>query len=124
MASRSLRILAVDDEEALLQLLKLFLTRQQHEVTTFHHPRQALEWFRVHGHEVDLAIVDLTMPEIAGEDLAKDILAENLSVKVLLSSGYPYDIENLPEEYRERVGFLGKPFVPRELQAAIEGLFP
>lgn len=120
----SLRILAVDDEEALLQLLKVFLTRQKHDVKAISQAQQALAWFQEHAAEVDLVIVDLSMPGMPGEELAKAMFAIRPDVYILLSSGYPFDVDVLPEQIRAHVGFLGKPYVPRELEAAIHALIP
>lgn len=123
MEPGGLRIVAVDDEDSLLQLLKIFLTRQGHQVTPFNHPLNALEWFRQEGEAAQLAIVDLTMPVLPGEELAREMLTLHPTLKVLLSSGYPYDTAAMGQ-FANRVGFLSKPFVPRELQSAIASLFP
>ena len=120
----SLRILAIDDEEPLLQMLRKFLTRQMHTVTAINRAHEALNWFREHSNEIDLAIIDLSMPEMPGEELALAMFTIRPDIPILLSSGYPFDVEVLPPAVRPFVGFLGKPYLPRELEAAIRSLLP
>lgn len=118
----SLRILAVDDEPALLNLVTLFLTRQKHRVTAIGQASIALSWFKDHRDEVDLAFLDLTMPEMPGEELARALFQIRPELRILLSSGYPFDVRTLPEVMHAHTAFLAKPYVPRDLEAAIRQL--
>jgi DNA-binding NtrC family response regulator len=104
------RILAVDDEPALLQLLEKYLKRLGYQVEACSGAREALERFAARPHHYTLLLVDLNMPDI------------DARVRVLLCSGYPFDPHMLPEPMRDRVRFLQKPFAPKMLAQAIEEL--
>jgi len=61
---RKARILVIDDEQDVLELLKDILIDNGHEVETATHGRQGLKMF--HEHHFDLVFTDLGMPEMSG----------------------------------------------------------
>ncbi|MFM2126400.1 MAG: hypothetical protein RL328_2851, partial [Acidobacteriota bacterium] len=63
------RLLIVDDEAMLLQLLRRYLERQGHQVETAESAEAALAEFGDRANEFDLAISDLTLPGMNGEQL-------------------------------------------------------
>lgn len=108
-------ILLVEDEAALRGLLARYLERQEYVILQCGDGASALEAFRGAERPVDLAIVDLTLPDISGEDVISALLAESESVKVIISSGRPYSPEALSAEIRPRVEALLKPYLPQDL---------
>jgi hypothetical protein len=54
--------------------------------------------------------------------MAVQMLVENPTLKVLLSSGYPFAVDSLPEPVQGRVAFLQKPYLPNMLVKAVEEL--
>ena len=78
------RILIVDDEESIRDLIKEILRTQDHETETAEGGTQALELLR--KREFDLAIVDRNMPGVSGIDFVKLVrLNSKLSrLKVLM----------------------------------------
>lgn len=119
-----LRIMAVDDEPSLLQLMRAFLGRLGHEVHLFEHAPEAILAVETTGPSFDLAIVDLTMPEMTGEELLRHLIAADPGLRVLVCSGYPFDVSHMPETVRDRIGFLQKPFLPTMLQREVTRLCP
>jgi DNA-binding NtrC family response regulator len=110
------KILIVDDEPTLLKLLTRFLERQGHEVTACDSASAALHAFRSRPSEFALAISDLTLSDLKGEDLIAQLRQLQPGLPALIASGYPYEPQ-LPG-----VGFLQKPFLPQALAQAIEKL--
>ena len=103
-------ILVVDDEPAILQLLASYLTRNGHTVQTADTGKAALAL--VKPDTFDFALVDLTLPDISGMDVATGILKQT-SATVILASGYQIDSSMVPAEFRPRVKILHKPFMPK-----------
>lgn len=120
MAARTARVLIVDDEEALLQLMERFVSSLGHQVETFNSGREAWERFSAAPPSYSLVIVDLTMPDMPGDELAREILSASSAVKVLICSGYPINTEDFDTGQRQRLGFLHKPFLPKMLLESVE----
>jgi DNA-binding NtrC family response regulator len=62
------------------------------------------------------------MPEMSGEQMALKMVELNPSIRVLLCSGYPFDLRSLPEAVRGQFSVLQKPFVPKMLTSAVDEL--
>ena len=70
----SLRVLFVDDEESILDVVPGMLQYLGYEVTRRNSPIDALGLFQVRSDDFDLVITDQTMPHMTGENLAKELL--------------------------------------------------
>lgn len=75
----------------------------------------ALEKFRVHTHEIDMAILDVIMPRLSGSEAYETIRVERPGVKVLFISGYTADYLRTKGAFEEGAYFLAKPMSPIEL---------
>lgn len=82
------RVLYVDDEEALVFLATRVLARFGHSVTGFTDPEAALEAFRAHPADFDVVVTDLSMPQMSGFELTRELLAIRADIPVLMTSGY------------------------------------
>jgi DNA-binding response OmpR family regulator len=107
-----MRILLVDDEPPLVRLLETFLCRRGYEVDACMKPAAALDLFRASPKRYALVLADVTMPEMSGDELVLRIAALSDTVRILLTSGLPFDIDRFPENIRRRTCFLQKPFLP------------
>lgn len=108
------RLLLVDDEAALLELLKKYLERLGYQVDACTAPEDALALFNADPHRYALVLTDLTLPGITGEEMLDRMRARNPKLRAIVSSGYPYAPRSA------HVEFLQKPFLPKMLVAAIE----
>ena len=116
------KLLLVDDEAALLKLMETFLGRMGYQVTAYTSASAALASFEAAPLEFRLVVADLTMPEMSGEQMALRMVGLNPKIRVLLCSGYPFDVRSLPENVRGQFSVLQKPFVPKMLTGAVEEL--
>ena len=123
-ASRSLRILAVDDEERLARLLVRMLGSQGHHVTTATSGEQALAL--LDRQSFDLVISDLSMGAgISGWEVADAIRERYPSVRVILATGWGADITSEEAAAHGVLGVVAKPYSAREVRqlvASIAGL--
>ncbi len=83
---RTLRILAVDDEPLIREVLAGYLALDGHHVEKASHGRQALERLQRDG--VDLVVTDAAMPEMGGLELAKAVKALHPGTPVILLTGF------------------------------------
>jgi len=81
------RILVVDDEPGLRDMLVFDLTDRGHEVVAIDDPRLALD--RLRRESFDLVICDVMMPGLSGMDLLKSIKAVSPGTSVVMVTGSP-----------------------------------
>jgi PAS domain S-box-containing protein len=93
------RVLFVDDESVLADLGRHILENLGYEVEALTSSTAALESFLRHPQQYDLAIVDLTMPQMTGVELARELLQIRPALPILLSTGYADKIRQ--EELRK-----------------------
>nr|WP_253300526.1 response regulator transcription factor [Paenibacillus lautus] len=112
MEESSVKILVVDDDYDILQLVTIHLTREGYTVLQAHNGKHALELLE--ESEVNLAIVDVMMPGMDGFSLTR-ILTKELDIPVILltAKGQLSDKEQGFKSGSE--DYLVKPFEPKEL---------
>ena len=113
------RILLVDDEEVVREMLSRLLTKLGYSVMTFGEGEAAVAYYREHAGEVDLVIVDMSMPGMDGRACFQAMKEIEPTVRVLLSSGYAHD-QKIEQALEEGVaGFLPKPYHIKALAAEV-----
>jgi two-component system, cell cycle sensor histidine kinase and response regulator CckA len=85
---RNEHILYIDDEESLVSLGEIFLGRLGYQVTGFTDPLEAVAAFRAHPDRFAAVISDVSMPQLSGFEVARQLRALRPSVPILLASGY------------------------------------
>jgi len=111
-------ILVVDDEENMLHTMEFILEAADHRVTTARNGREALKRILAAKDEsspVDLLIADVQMPSLTGLELIDELSRLDISVPVLVITGYGN--RKLAIELRRRGygEYLDKPFDDEEL---------
>jgi DNA-binding NtrC family response regulator len=103
-------LLIVDDEPKLLDLLSRYLGRLGYQVETCGNAEDALARFQAGPDRFSLAVTDLSLPSLNGEDLIERMRQLRPGLPAIITSGYPY----VPRA--ADVGFLQKPFLPQMLE--------
>ena len=111
------RILLVDDDETLLELLKLILTSRGHEVTTAVDGQEAIELLQTE--RFDLIITDIVMPRMGGSQLNERLTADRGEIPVLFMSGYATNDPKAAFSIDRNKAILSKPFLPGALVARV-----
>ena len=117
------RILLVEDEQPLLQLIQKYLQRLGFEVEIYSKALDALRSFEAAPDSYQMVVADLGMPDMPGDKLLTRMLEIRPDLRILVCSASPFFIENLPGTLQKQVAFLQKPFVPKMLAEAVERLF-
>lgn len=115
------RILVVDDEDKIRELIKKYAVFEGHTVTEAKDGMEAVGICREHPNEFDIIIMDVMMPELDGFSAVREIRKSNATPVLMLSAR--------GEEYDKIHGFeLGiddyvvKPFSPKELMMRINAI--
>jgi DNA-binding NtrC family response regulator len=107
------RVLVVDDERSILQLLKEALTNWGYQVTTATSGREAVEALRTSLFHI--AITDIRMPDMSGLDLLREIKKLDDAIEVVVMTGYPA-ISSAVEALKEGAyDYLSKPVMLDEI---------
>jgi len=115
-------ILVVDDEPALLDSMRSYLSRLGHKVTAFRNADAAWESLISEDAAPSVAIVDLTLEGMSGEEFIRKVTERDPAIAVLATSGYPASLGTMGLPQGARVAMLQKPFTPRMLTGALERL--
>jgi two-component system, cell cycle sensor histidine kinase and response regulator CckA len=110
------RILLVDDEAPLLDLLKRYLERLGYEVDSCLTPEEALALFEAAPARYSLVLTDLTLAGMKGDEMIARMREHAPKLRAIIASGYPYVAQG------ERTRSLQKPFLPKMLAEQIEEL--
>jgi CheY-like chemotaxis protein len=109
------RILLVDDDPIVRQASTGLLQLLGYEVVICEDGQMAVDYYREHGREIDLVLLDLVMPRLGGLETFRALKAIDPSVKVVLTTGYGHNeaVQALLDE--GVVGFAPKPYHARTL---------
>jgi len=113
------RILVIDDEESILDLMKIMLEGLDYNVVTQINSMKAIKLFQENPYDFDLVITDMTMPHMTGLELVKQLLAIRPKMPTILCTGFS------ETAYEEKFGGLGirvflmKPVLRADLARAI-----
>lgn len=113
------RILVVEDEPQLRNLLRLYLERAGYRVTDAGDGPTGLAAYDAEG--ADLVILDLMLPGMQGE-VVLEALRESGDVPVLITSAKRTDAERIAGLRAGADDYLAKPFNPHELTARVAAI--
>jgi DNA-binding response OmpR family regulator len=113
------RILVVDDEAIVTEVVERYLLREGYQVTIVRDGAAALE--AVARDSIDLIVLDLMLPKIDGLDVCRRIRAES-RVPIIMLSAKNEESDKILGLGLGADDYLAKPFSPRELVARIQAV--
>ncbi|MGH7950850.1 MAG: ATP-binding protein [Limisphaerales bacterium] len=122
-----MRILCIDDEPLLRELVKEILGRDGHEVEVSDGGQSGLDEFRIareRGRPFDLIITDLGMPFLDGRQVAKAIKNESPKTPVLMLTGWGVHLKEEGNALPEVDGIISKPPHSRDLREMLHRFRP
>jgi PAS domain S-box-containing protein len=112
-------VMVVDDERLLRKMARQILTGIGFEVLEASNGREAIEIFHRRADEIAVVVLDMTMPELGGEETFAALRAHRADVRVVLSSGYDESEATRRFSTPGLAGFLQKPYTSAELTARV-----
>jgi len=115
-------ILLVEDEDAVRAFASRALESRGYEVHEAVSGVEAMEVMEEYGDEIDLVVSDVVMPEMDGPTLLTEVRKTHPNLAFIFVSGYAEEAfsKNLPEEERDRFGFLPKPYSLKQLATTVK----
>ena len=111
-------ILIVDDETAIADLVEVYLKNEGYSVHKFYTGAEALECVR--AGKIDLAILDVMLPDIDGFTICQRIREEGHMFPVLMLTAKVEDMDKIMGLTLGADDYITKPFNPLELVARVK----
>ena len=116
--NNKVRILVVDDEPGMRDLLKLELETLGYGVMTAGDGQEALGW--IQKEKFQLVITDIMMPKLDGLGLLEEIKKRDIYLEVIVTTGYG-QVENAVQAMkRGAYDFIQKPYSPDQILTVVE----
>jgi CheY-like chemotaxis protein len=116
------RILLVEDEEGVRQLVATCLRALNYEVTEATNGREALQRATESERPFDLIVCDVVMPKMGGPALYQALRARGSTEPFLFVSGYTDHSDAFLAEHADEIELLSKPFLLRQLEERIAAI--
>ncbi|MCB9640719.1 MAG: PAS domain S-box protein [Myxococcales bacterium] len=112
--------LVVDDEESVRALARVMLEKMGFSVLSAADGREAVEIFRQRGEQIDLVLLDMTMPHLNGEETFREMRRIRSNVRTILSSGYNEQSATNRFAGKGLAGFIQKPYQYEGLREIVQ----
>ena len=112
-------VLVVDDDNALLMIASNMVKRTGFSAVCASNGAEAVELYQQHGGEIPIALVDWSMPDMDGEEVARELIQVNPEVKILLSSGYSEELVMQSIASDVAAHFIQKPYSFEQLKSKL-----
>jgi PAS domain S-box-containing protein len=113
------RILLVDDEEPIVLMVQMMLEKLGYQVTARTSSPNALETFSSDPSKFDLVISDRGMPNMTGEQLAKELISIKPDLPVIICTGFSDENDEKRARDLGVKGFLKKPVATSDLATMV-----
>jgi PAS domain S-box-containing protein len=114
-------VLVVEDEAVVTQAARLALEKFGYRVITAVDGKEGVDVFRSRASEIDVVLLDMTMPVMPGDIAFRKIRSIRASVPVIASSGYD-EAEALMRFGEDIDSFIQKPYRAAQLAAKVEAV--
>lgn len=115
-----MRILLVEDEENIRDVVKLNLEMEDYEVVATDNGKDALKYFK--EQHFDLLILDVMLPEIDGYQICEQVRLTNMDVPIIFLTAKDASSDRITGLKKGADDYLTKPFVLEELLLRVNNL--
>ena len=110
-------ILVLDDEKEIADLIELYLKNENYNVFKFNRAREALEFIK--KEKIDLAILDIMLPDISGLSICKEI-RKKYNYPIIMLTAKNDEISKIEGLSIGADDYITKPFNALELVARVK----
>ena len=111
------KVLVVDDEHDIADLLEVYLGNENYDVFKYYSAREALDC--IENQEIDLAILDIMLPDINGFSLCQKI-REKYTYPIIMLTAKDEETDKITGLTLGADDYVTKPFRPLELIARVK----
>jgi PAS domain S-box-containing protein len=117
----ALTVLVIDDEDVVREVLADLLEEQGHRVTQVESGKAGID--ALGSSSFDVVFTDLSMPEMDGWAVAREIRERHPNVRVVMVTGYGTSVAQHTEQLHLVDGVLGKPFEYDDISGILRRLY-
>lgn len=113
-------VLVAEDEASIREFIIINLRRSGYEVLEAENGAQALEIYQMNKDTIDIALLDIMMPEVDGLEVCKQIRTENPNIGIIMLTARTQEMDKVTGLLVGADDYVTKPFSPSELMARVD----
>ncbi len=117
------RILVAEDEAAIREFIVINLERSGYEVVAAENGALALQAYHELNGDIDIALLDIMMPEVDGLTVCKEIRDSNKNAGIIMLTAKTQEMDKITGLMMGADDYVTKPFSPSELMARVDALY-
>ncbi len=117
------RVLIAEDEAAIREFIVINLKRGGYEVIEAEDGTTALELYEACGGEIDVALLDVMMPNIDGFEVCKRLRNMNNNIGIIMLTAKTQEMDKITGLMNGADDYVTKPFSPTELVARVDAIY-
>ncbi len=117
------RVLIAEDEAAIREFIVINLKRGGYDVIEAEDGAEALELYDSCGGEVDVALLDVMMPNIDGFEVCKRLRNMNSNIGIIMLTAKTQEMDKITGLMNGADDYVTKPFSPTELVARVDAIY-
>lgn len=117
------RVLIAEDEFAIREFVVINLKRGGYEVVEAQDGVQALEQYELNDGEIDVAILDVMMPNMDGLEVCKRLRSKNPNIGIIMLTAKTQEMDKITGLMMGADDYVTKPFSPTELVARVDAIY-
>lgn len=117
------RVLIAEDESAIREFIVINLKRGGYDVIEAEDGAMALELYEACGGEVDVALLDVMMPNLDGFEVCKRLRTMNNNIGIIMLTAKTQEMDKITGLMNGADDYVTKPFSPTELVARVDAIY-
>ncbi|MBR0112582.1 MAG: response regulator transcription factor [Clostridia bacterium] len=117
------RVLIAEDEAAIRDFVVINLKRAGYEVVEAEDGAQALDLYDAMGGDVDVAVLDVMMPNVDGLAVCKELRNKNKNIGIIMLTAKSQEMDKITGLMMGADDYMTKPFSPTELVARVDAIY-
>lgn len=116
-------VLIAEDEKSIRDFIVINLKRSGYDVLEAENGKQAVDIFDIDTNRIDVAVLDIMMPEMDGMAVCKYMREKNAGVGIILLTAKSQEIDKISGLMSGADDYVTKPFSPSELMARVDAVY-
>lgn len=117
------RVLIAEDENSIRDFIIINLKRSGFEVLEAADGQAAIDCFDAANGQIDVAILDIMMPQKDGMEVCKYLRAHSAEIGIIMLTAKTQEIDKVSGLMNGADDYVTKPFSPSELMARVDALY-
>lgn len=116
-------VLVAEDESSIREFIVINLIRGGYNVFQAENGKEALQIFESKNGDIDIALLDIMMPEVDGIEVCKQLRKKSQSIGIIILTAKTQEMDKVTGLLVGADDYVTKPFSPSELMARVDALY-